>query len=500
MSSNPRAERPVWRDPRRWSLRTRLLIGQVVILAVVCAIIGVVASLFLRQFLISELDQQLRPAVDRIEHGPPKNLRPPDWRHQPLDFLRQPGIPPGTLGATITGGRVTAAAVLGPSIGDQQPVPAADSGVLPTIPIDGRAHSMSVGELGGYRLRAVHSFDGRTVVIGTPLSTVEDTVARLAGLFAVVAFLGLLIATLAGRFVIRRTLRPLDRVAGTAREVSGTRLDRGEVELVARVPQDQATARTEVGQVGSALNRMLEHVSAALSARQESETRMRRFLADASHELRTPLTAIRGYAELTRRGHDSVPADIGYAMGRVEAEANRMASLVDDLLLLARLDSGRPLGHEPVDLSRLVADTVNDAHIAGPGHHWRLSLPDDPVLVIGDEQRLHQVLANLLANARSHTPEGTAVTVELSTVDETALLVVRDDGPGIPAELLPTVFERFARGDGSRSRAMGSTGLGLAIVSAVSTAHGGSVEARSVPGATEFTVRLPAGSAAERLR
>ncbi|WP_020501702.1 sensor histidine kinase [Sciscionella marina] len=491
MCSSRRAERPRWLDPRHWSLRGRLLVGQVVILAVVCAVIGVVADVFLREFLVQELDSQMTPAVERIQHGPPKGIVLPKHHRESLDFLRQPGIPPGTLGAKIVHGKVVEAAMLGPSIGQQHPVPGQDTGIFTEIPMDDHAHSMAVGELGNYRLRSVHAVDGSTIVIGLPLSTVDDTVFNLAVLFAVVAGFGLIVAGLAGRFVIRRTLRPLDRVAETAREVSATRLDEGEVELVARVPQDQARLGTEVGQVGSALNRMLEHVSAALSARHESETRMRQFLADASHELRTPLASIRGYAELTRRSQNVTPDDIGYAMQRVESEANRMTTLVEDLLLLARLDSGRPLQREHVDLTRLVADAVNDAYIASPEHHWRLSLPDTPVTVTGDEQRLHQVVANLLANARTHTPEGTTVTITLSTVDTAAVLTVHDDGPGIPAELRPTVFERFARGDSSRSRSAGSTGLGLAIVSAVANAHGGTVEVRSQPHKTEFTVQLP---------
>jgi two-component system OmpR family sensor kinase len=178
-------------------------------------------------------------------------------------------------------------------------------------------------------------------------------------------------------------------------------------------------------------------------------------------------------------------------MSRIEEEAMRMGLLVDDLLLLARLDSGRPLASEPVDLSRVVVDAVSDAHVAGADHHWRLDLPASPVTVTGDAARLHQVLANLLGNARTHTPPGTTVTTGLSTMDGHALLTVADDGPGIPESVLPTVFERFARGDNARSHAAGSTGLGLAIVSAVVGAHHGTVDVASRPGHTVFTVALP---------
>jgi two-component system, OmpR family, sensor kinase len=255
---------------------------------------------------------------------------------------------------------------------------------------------------------------------------------------------------------------------------------------------------------------MIGHVDAALAARQASETRVRQFVADASHELRTPLAAIRGYAELAQRGWlsgdaDGVDelADVAYKLGRVESESARMATLVNDLLLLARLDVAasadsagpRPLDSAPVDLPRLVVDAISDAHAAGPEHHWRLELPEDSaenaIVVTGDEARLHHVIGNLLTNARIHTPAGTTVAVRLFADDTHAVLTVTDDGPGIPPDQLPVVFDRFARGDTSRSRAAGSTGLGLAIVAAVVHAHDGTVNATSHPGRTTFTVHLP---------
>ncbi len=301
----------------------------------------------------------------------------------------------------------------------------------------------------------------------------------------------LLLAALAGAFIVRGSLSPLRRVAATARQVTELPLAKGEVDLSVRVPDADTDPRTEVGQVGAALNRMLGHVGDALAVRHASETRVRQFVADASHELRTPLAAIRGYAELTRRGRDAVPGDIAHALGRIESESARMTTLVDDLLLLARLDSGRPLDRDPVQLSQIVVDSVNDAHAASPDHRWLLELPDDPVTVTGDGARLRQVLANLLANARTHTPHGTTVTTSLAVVDGWATVTVADDGPGIPEQVLPDIFERFARGDTSRSRAAGSTGLGLAIVAAVVDAHGGRVEFSSRPGATAFRVHLP---------
>ena len=317
-------------------------------------------------------------------------------------------------------------------------------------------------------------------------------------MFCVVGVIALVAATTAGILVIRRQLGPLSRVSAAARQVAVLELDRGEVRLPTPIVKvDPTSVHTEIGQLGSALNRMLDRIAGALSARHASEMRVRQFVADASHELRTPLAAIRGYTELAQRKQDDLPDDVAHAMSRVGSETERMTRLVEDMLLLARLDTGRPLEREQVDLTRLVVDAASDAHIAGPDHQWSLDLPEEPVVVRGDEARLHQVLANLLANARTHTPPGTPVTTSLAIDDEgSAVLTVTDDGPGIPRWLQPEIFERFARGDSSRSRRGGSTGLGLAIVAAVVRAHHGTIDVHSVPGKTEFVVKLPVNSQA----
>ena len=268
-------------------------------------------------------------------------------------------------------------------------------------------------------------------------------------------------------------------------------LDRGAVALSDRLETIDTDTRTEVGQLGAAFTRMLDHVQAALLAREASEGKVRQFVADASHELRTPLAAIRGYSELTRRGGHEVPPDVRHALDRIESESVRMTELVDDLLLLARLDEGRALRADPVDLGRVIADALADARATSDDHRWSVEVPDEPVIVTGDQGRLHQVVANLLANARVHTPEGTSVAASVAAVDGEAIVRVADDGPGIPEEVQPVLFERFARADTSRSRATGSTGLGLAIVAAVVGAHDGSVSVESRPGRTVFTVRLP---------
>ncbi|HYN95878.1 MAG TPA: HAMP domain-containing sensor histidine kinase, partial [Pilimelia sp.] len=406
------------------------------------------------------------------------------------------GLPPtpgqaiGTLTARICAGVVVDAHVV---VDDDETEPA----VLPAyptllaVPVGGPPRTYDLPGLGDYRLVAQRLRDGVVLVTGLRLAETRETLYLVAGVVAGVTALVLLTAGFAGAVIIRRSLRPLSRVAATATRVAEMRLDRGEVALQQRVPAADTDPRTEVGQVGAALNRMLEHVGNALEARQASETQVRQFVADASHELRTPLAAIRGYAELSRRAPEPVPPDVAHVLRRVESEALRMSLLVDDLLLLARLDAGRPLAQESVDLTMLVVDAVSDAHAAGPEHDWRLDLPAEPVTVAGDPAQLHQVLANLLANARTHTPEGTAVTVGVGSAGDHALLTVADTGPGIPADLLPHVFERFARGDNSRSRAAGSTGLGLAIVHAVVTAYGGVVAVDSGPGGTRFDVRLP---------
>ncbi|GGM29023.1 two-component sensor histidine kinase [Micromonospora yangpuensis] len=457
----------------------------VMLLALVSVGIGAITTVALRQVLIAQIDEQLAPE-GRWPAG--REPQPPGWRWDQLRI--PPGFPPGTVVVHVSADRVVGAATLDRDR-TEQAVPVAELSALVDLPTDGRPRSRHLGELGDYRVVARPLPDGDVRAFGVPLAGMQETVRSIVVAQVGLVCLGLLIAGSVGALIVRATLRPLRRVAATASRVTELPLDRGEVALSVRVPAADTDARTEVGQVGAALNRMLGHVAAALAARQASETRVRQFVADASHELRTPLAAIRGYAELARRGRDQVPPDVAHALRRVESESTRMTRLVDDLLLLARLDSGRPLATEPVDLSALVVDAVSDAHVAGGGHRWQLDLPDEAVTVRGDAARLHQVVANLLANARVHTPPGTTVVTRLHPAPGAVWLSVTDDGPGVPPELQPEVFERFARGDSSRSRAHGSTGLGLAIVAAVVEAHHGTVEVTSRPGHTEFRVRLP---------
>nr|WP_277751095.1 HAMP domain-containing sensor histidine kinase [Streptomyces hoynatensis] len=464
------------------------------LLAVVLAAGALVSTVAIRAFLMEQLDQRVREAGQQAVPGTVfMHLGDEEELPPGLDFLKRPGIDSRALGVLVRDeGTVSAGVLDGGTPPAVDELSAAQVAASVEVPTDGEPHTHAIPGLGDYRLIAVQGHNGDTVVTGVPMTTVQDTVQQVVAVQAVLAAAALLAGGLALVPVVTLALRPLRRVAGTAIRVSGQNLHRGEVGRLEKVPAADTDPRTEVGQVGASLNRLLDHVSSALAARQASETRVRRFVADASHELRTPLASIRGYAELTRRGHEKLPPDAAHALRRVEAEATRMTSLVEDLLLLARLDSGRPLAKTEVDLSPLVVDAVGDARAAGPDHRWRLALPGEPMCVSADPARLQQVLVNLLANARTHTPPGTEVTASVRREGEYVVLRVADDGPGIPPEVLPTVFERFSRGDGSRSRAAGSTGLGLAIVTAVVAAHQGTVSVRSVPGRTEFTVSLPA--------
>jgi two-component system OmpR family sensor kinase len=461
------------------SLRTRLVAATLLLLALASAVIAVVTTIVLHQYLVRQLDDGLHVAsrvIIRNDGGPSSADA----------LLRGPPRPPDSLTAVIRNGAVIDAQIY-PRTGGTVPVPASEYADLTALVPNGRAVSANLGTLGTYRLIAATSPRGDVVVSGQSEQQLRGTITSLVTTELIVAASVLMVAGIVGAIVVRRELRPLERVAATAARVSRLPLDQGEVSLAERVPD--ADPRTEVGQVGTALNRMLDHVGSALEARHESEMQLRQFVADASHELRTPLAAIRGYAELSRRGELS--ADTEHSLARISSQADRMTTLVEDLLLLARLDAGRPLERGEVDLTRVVVDAVSDAHAAGPGHRWQLDVPDQPVTVPGDATRIAQVLANLLANARTHTPPGTRVTVALAADQAGVRLRVTDEGPGIAPDLLPHVFERFARGSSSRSRQNGSTGLGLAIVHAVVAAHGGTVGVSSRPGRTAFDVRLP---------
>jgi two-component system OmpR family sensor kinase len=485
---------------RRWlarrTLRGTLIAGLVTLLALACAGVGIATYVVLSHTLLNQLDFQLQAAGGRYaacmeqneDHGSPG---PPGTPNP--DCNRTPGLGPGTFGARLDDGAVTNWGVIGGSAR----LSAEDKAKLAALPPDGHFYTRDLDSLhGDYRLTAIQGHDNDVLITGLPVSEMQSTLRQVEMAELVAFSAALVLAGLLGTGLVRWSLRPLRRVAATATRVTQLPLASGEVMLPDRVPD--TNPRTEVGQVGLAFNRMLGHVEGALARRAASEARLRRFAADASHELRTPLAAIRGYAELALRHPGPVPDDISHALGRVQAESARMTVLVDELLLLAQLDAGRPLAREPVDVTRLAIDATSDARAAAPRHRWLLELPDEPVMVRGDEHRLHQVLANLLSNAAKHTPPGTTVTTSLipASTDGAGVvtLTVTDDGPGIPPDLQPTLFERFVRGDTARTHAATgttSTGLGLAIVHAVTTAHHGTATVTSQPGQTRFTITLP---------
>jgi two-component system OmpR family sensor kinase len=459
------------------SLTSRLVATTVLLVLVVCLATATVTTLAMRSYLNDQLDQDVAQTMRRLTFpgGGPTN--------GPI-----PGAP-GTLVAVV-GDNPQGVVVSGRPGEVNNPLDSEALDALADVPTDREPHTVDVPGVGSYRLLATTS-EGIQIVAGLPTTDADAVISRLVMLEALLTVLAVLVAAGAALVVVRRQLRPLREVAATAHSVSELPLAEGEIDLTERVPDHLTDERTEVGQVGAALNTLLEHVETSLAARHRSEQQVRQFVADASHELRTPLATIAGYTELARRRPDDA-AMLGTALDKVEEESGRMTSLVEDLLLLARLDAGRPLERKPVDLTRLLVEAVSDARVIDPDHHWRVDIPDElidsPALVTGDELRLHQVVTNLLTNARKYTPDGTTVTVSVRRDG----FAVHDDGPGFAPELVEHAFERFARGDAARTRGqeMG-VGLGLALVDAIVSAHGGRVTLRSVPGDTTVDVSLP---------
>ncbi len=459
------------------SLSIRLVLTAVALVVVVSVLIGTAATLAIRNRLTGQVDDQLSETILRL--GGPGGGDPGNTR-------------PGTVQAGYPGGSADPVGYhygLGPD--SRTELNDDELASLSDVHVDGEVHSVDVAGIGSYRAKAV---DGRvngeagTIVVALPTDDVDEAVHSLITYEAILIALGALLAAGGGLLLVRRQLRPLTEVAATAHAVAQLPLSRGDIDLTERVPGHLTDERTEVGRVGAALNVLLDHVETALDERHRSEQQVRQFVGDASHELRTPLATIAGYTELARRRPDG--DSVRTALGKVEEESARMTSLVEDLLLLARLDAGRPLEREPVDLTRMLLEAVSDARVVAPDHRWRLDLPDAPLEVEGDEQRLHQVVTNLLTNARKHTPAGTTVTV----TGRPDGFDVHDDGPGFPADFVEHAFERFARVDQSRERRAdhgGGAGLGLSLVEAIVRSHAGTVTLDSAPSGTTIAVRLP---------
>ncbi|MFD5278617.1 sensor histidine kinase [Pseudarthrobacter sp. NPDC058362] len=495
MTCSPHTPDPrSWRKPATWHLRTRLTALAMGLLIAICGAVGVISYASMDTFLTHQLDGQLTQAADRA-NDPGRPHMDGAIGRDPLDAR---GQSVGTLNARIVDGQVNSAGFLAPDT-TRSPLSAADKEALLALtagsaPVDRKLSN------GNYRLVAAQTSFGDVLVTGLPLNAKESTLASLVWTFLLVSLGGLVLVGFAGTVLIRRTMRPLEQLSAVATKVSRLPLDAGEVALAVRVPPSNANPGTEVGSVGHALNLMLDNVANALQARQRSETKVRQFVADASHELRTPLTAVRGYTELLRLTEHFTP-DGERSLARVQSQSERMTALVEDLLLLARLDEGQPLKLADVDLTQLVVEGVSDEKVMAPGHNWRLELPGEPVVVNGDAAQLRQVLMNLLSNARKHTPAGTTVVAgaRLASAD-TAEITVTDDGGGIPQEFVDQAFARFARADAARkgvgdqpgaAGTEGTSGLGLSIVQSIVEAHGGTVSVESRAGWTRFAVKLP---------
>jgi len=458
-----------------WSLRNRLILASVVLASFAIIASDFAANAALRTYLISQVDDQLinisSTSLNRLDRAGIAPLEADD-KNSPFKILEPlRGVPTAT---SIT-----------------------------LLDIDGNLIGQVGGELGGknfavtgmkidevsqYKNRpfTIEGKDGQpdiralaqmlptgmgSVIVADSLEKVDKTLSQLRFLFFFLGLIAIFLTALVSRWIIAISLRPLDKVEETAEAIAAG-------DLSARLPA--AKPDTEVGRLTTSLNMMLSRIEQSFSVRVESENKLRRFVADASHELRTPLTAIRGFAELHRQGAVSGEEKTKELISRIEGESIRMSSLVEDLLLLARLDQARELDFEPVDLNTLIVEVVASAKAAGPNHPIELNLPPEELFVLGDSRRIHQVVANLLANARTHTPLGTKINVTARQTLAEVIIEVADNGPGLSKSDQERIFERFFRADPARVRNSGEgSGLGLSIVDAVMKAHGGYVSVKS---------------------
>ncbi|TDK25777.1 HAMP domain-containing histidine kinase [Arthrobacter crusticola] len=476
-----------------WKLRTKLLVVTLALLAAICAAVTGLSYAVMEVVLTQQLDGRLQEASNRtLELGDPAPLADAEQTAASTGF---PAQVTETLSALKCDGEVVRSGLF-TADGEHTHLSPSDVQTLNDLPelSPPVERSLSIGE---YRLMAVQEEDedgdGEPDILITGLATEakDTTLDALGGTMATISLAGLAATGITARKVIRRTLRPLNDLSEVATAVSEMPLNQGEVALAARAAP--GSPRTEVGSVGNAFNKMLDNVAYALNARQRSETQVRQFVADASHELRTPLAAIRSHAELIRLAGLLNPQSEA-SLRRVESESARMSTLVEDLLLLARLDEGHAGPQESVDLTELAVEAVSDMRVAARGHQWSVHLPGEPVLVDGNKNQLRQVLLNLLSNAHKHTGPGTTIVTSLTPGPTEATLTVTDDGPGIDPGFIDKMFARFTRADEARTGGQGTSGLGLSIVEAIVAAHHGSIDVRSEPGNTTFTVRFPAAA------
>jgi two-component system sensor histidine kinase TrcS len=488
-------ERPNTRWWRPRTLRHQLVLGVSVVVTIVVLAVGVISVVSLRTYVYAMTDADVAESLDALDHSYARH-RAGESGHVDIGptLLGFTGQNAGNVIAVIHNGDVIGSAVFY----EDDPRPGGPD-VVAAIKAqhwrDGEIRTLKLGRLGSYRVSSQQSGANDVLVVGVSLGLVNKTISRRIISATVLSIAALLVTAGLTALVVGYALRPLRRVAVTAAEVAGTPLTGDDHRITARVQPDDTDPDNEVGIVGHTLNRLLENVDGALTHRAESDRRMRQFITDASHELRTPLAAIQGYSELTRQDSAALPPTTEYALARIESEARRMTSLVDELLLLSRLGEGEDLRTEDVDLGDLVLNAVNDAAVAAPTHQWIKDLPDEPVWVRGDPDRLHQLVSNLLTNGWVHTPPGVTVKTGIAchrfgNDAPYAELTVADDGPDIDPDLLPHLFDRFVRAKDAPDRGSGN-GLGLAIVDSIVKAHRGSVTAESAGGQTAFRVRLP---------
>src|SRR6201992_713288 len=489
-----RAATTRWWRPR--TLRRQLVLGVSAVVTVVVLVVGIASVVSLRTYVNTLNDAEVDESLDALAHSLTRYQHGESGHHGDLAqaMLGFTGQNAGNLIAVIHQGDVIGAG----GFFEDDPRPATPD-VIAAIKAqpwrDGQVRTVTLGSLGSYRVSSQSAGPDDQLVVGASLALANKTIASRIVSATVLSVAALLVTAGLTALVVGYALRPLRRVAVTAAEVAGTRLTGDDHRITARVQPDDTDPDNEVGIVGHTLNRLLENVDSALTHRAESDRRMRHLISPPSQDLRTAVEATQIHTQLNRQDSATLPPTTEYALARIESEARRMTSLVDELLLLSRLGEGEDLQTEDVDLGDIVLNAVNDAAVAAPKHQWVKDLPDEPVWVRGDPDRLHQLVSNLLTNGWVHTPPGVIVTTGITchrVAHEPAYaeLTVADDGPDIDPELLPHLFDRFVRAKDAPDGGPGN-GLGLAIVDSIVKAHHGSVSAESAGGQTTFRVRLP---------
>lgn len=481
----------------RWlprSLRWRLALSVLTVVSLVLVAVGAVSVLSLRGYVTAMNDAEVAESLHAFNHSYARYLNGehtsahtgiPPISQALLEFT---GQTPGNLLVLLHDGMVVSSVVF--SEDEPRPAPADVIDVIESQSwTGGRPRTEKMGSLGAYRV-ASRAEGADLLVVGVSLGLADQIIARKYIATVALISTALIITAALTVGVVGYALRPLRRVAATAAEVAAMPLAGDDHQIDVRIPAPDTDPNNEVGIVGHTLNRLLDNVDSALAHRADSDLRMRQFITDASHELRTPLAAIQGYAELTRQDSSNLPPTTEYALARIESEAQRMALLVDELLLLSRLGEGEDLQTEDLDLTDLVINAINDAAVAAPTHNWVKDLPEESVWINGDHARLHQLVSNLLNNAWMHTPPNVTVTTRIVCHPHSSHveLTVTDDGPGIDSDILHRLFERFVRANKS---AGSGNGLGMAIVNSIVKAHHGSVTVESANGQTVFRVQLP---------